>query len=326
MSIENCSVAADALCSLIEEIKLGYEAPEKVVKRGRKLTFSERSFLLIAVVTRTFSDAELHRLLSKDGVRLTALELPRVPHRTRILRRLKTLVPLAEAQIAHCGKTLLQATDNPEEQPQMSATDGCMDQAVGPKWHATDRQKERLPAGLRKVDVESSWSKSNYRGWVQGYQIVLPTLVFPAPVPLFAVWRENAANEAKIAVEELAKGRLQVTEVMLGDTAFGKEDFGPVYQKAGGYVLTPRQLPPQRRSWQHDLYAYRRESIELLFQRLMQAFDLKACQVLGQAKTGAFVLASVWAYHLCWLKQYRQHKNPALIKELIENARFRLRL
>ena len=329
MSIENCSVSPDALCSLIEEIKLGYEAPEKVVRRGRKLTFSELSFLLIAVVavvTRTFSDAELHRLLSKDDVLRRALELPRVPHRTRILRRLKTLVPRAEEQIASCGKTILQETRNPQEPAQISATDGRMYQAVGPKWHATDRQQEVIPAGLRKVDVESSWSKSNYRGWVQGYQLVVQTLVFPAPVPLFAVWRENAANEAKIALEELAKGRLQVTDVMLGDTAFGKEDFVPVYQQAGGYVLTPRQLPPQRRSWKHDLYEYRKESIELLFQRLIQAFDLKACQVLGQAKNGAFVLASVWAYQLCWLHNYRQQKNPALIKEQIENARFRLRL
>jgi len=66
----------------------------------------------------------------------------------------------------------------------------------------------------------------------------LQTLVFPAPVPLFAVWRENSSNETKIALEELAKGRLQITDVMLGDTTFGKEDFVPVYQKAGGYVLT----------------------------------------------------------------------------------------
>jgi len=227
MSIENCSGSLDALFSLIEEIKLGYQEPGETRKLGRKLTFSELSFLLlavVAVVTKTFSDSELHRLLTKDAALLAVLEFPRVPHRTRILRRLKTLVPIAEEQISLFGKTILGETGKDDNHSQVSAADGRMYQAIGPKWHKKDRQNGVIPLGLRNVDTESSWSKSGYRGWVQGYRIVLQTLVFPTPVPLFAVWRENSRNEAKIAVEELGKGRLQVTEVMLGDTSFGKED------------------------------------------------------------------------------------------------------
>ena len=62
MSIENCSESLDALLSLIEEIKLGYQEPNNIVKRGRKLTFSHLSFLLlavVAVVTKTFSSKRL---------------------------------------------------------------------------------------------------------------------------------------------------------------------------------------------------------------------------------------------------------------------------
>jgi hypothetical protein len=317
------------LTQTLEEIKLGYQEPNKVVKRGRKPTFTELSFLLlavVAVVTKTFSDSELHRLLTKDANLLAVLEFERVPHRTRILRRMKTLVPIAEEQISFFGATILSETEEVEKHAQVSATDGRMYQAVGPKWHKKDRQRGVIPSGLRNVDTESSWSTSQYRGWVQGYRIVLQTLVFPSPVPLFAVWRKNSANEAKIALEELAKRRLQVTEVMLGDNTFGKEDFVPQYQQAGGYVLTPRQLPKQRRSWRNDLYEYRKETIELLFQRLIQAFDLKECKVKGEAKNGVFVLASVWAYQICWLNNYRKKKNPAEVKEQIENARFRLKL
>lgn len=164
------------------------------------------------------------------------------------------------------------------------------------------------------------------RGWVQGYRLVLQTLVFPEPVPLFAVWRENQLNEAKIALEELGKGRLQVTEVMLSDTTFGKEDFRPLYQKAGGYLLTPLQLPKKRASWKNVLYEYRKETIELLFQRIIQAFDIKSCCVKGEAKNGVLVLASVWTYQACWLNNYRKKKNPADVKEHIENARWRIKL
>jgi len=281
---------------------------------------------VVAVVTKTFSDSELHRLLTKDTTLLAVLEFPRVPHRTRILRRLKTLVPIAEEQISLFGKTILGDTGKADNHSQVSATDGRMYQAIGPKWHKKDRQKGVTPFGLRNVDVESSWSKSGYRGWVQGYRILLQTLVFPSPVPLCAVWRENSRNEAKIALEELAKGRLQITDVMLGDETFGKEDFAPEYQKAGGYLLTPRQLPEKNRSWKNDLYEYRKETIELLFQRIIQAFDLKECKVKGETKNGAFVLASVWVYQICWLNNYRKKKNPAEVKEQIENARFRLKL
>ncbi len=161
---------------------------------------------------------------------------------------------------------------------------------------------------------------------MQGYRVVVQTLIFPSPVPLFAVWRENASNEAKIALAELEKGRLQVTDVLLGDTTFGKEDFVPEYKKAGGYVLTPNQVPKQRRSWKNDLYDYRRESIELLFQRIIQAFDLKKCCAKGKDKNGTFILASIWTYQICWLNNYKAKKNPADVKEHIENARWRLKL
>ncbi|MDQ3751118.1 MAG: hypothetical protein M3367_19190 [Acidobacteriota bacterium] len=329
MNFENCSVSSDALFSLIEEIKLSYQPSEEVVKRGRKPDFSPLSFLLltvVAVVTKTFSDSELHRFLEKDSGLQTVLDFSRVPHRTQIMRRLKSLVPDAEEQISKFGKRTLIEVPTTETNSEVSAVDGRMYQALGPKWHKKHRQQGVIPAGLRNVDVESSWSTSNYRQWVQGYRIVVQTLVFPAPVPLFAVWRENSQNEAKIAFEELEKGRLQITDVMLGDTTFGKADFVPEYEKAGGYVLTPNQLPKQNRSWKNDLYEYRRETIELLFQRIIQAFDVKQCLVKGKGKNGAFILASVWSYQICWLNNFKAKKNPAAVKEHIENARLRLKL
>jgi hypothetical protein len=329
MNFENYSDSPDALFSLIEEIKLGYQPPEEVLKRGRKPDFSPLSFLLLAVVgvvTKTFSDSELHRFLEKDRELRTRLGFSRTPHRTQIMRRLKSLVPTAEEQVSLFGKQILRAVPISPANSQVSATDGRMYQALGPLWHKKDRQAGLIPRGLRNVDVESSWSKSNYRGWVQGYRILLQTLVFPMPVPLFAVWRENSENEAKIALEELAKGRLQVTDVMLGDNTFGKEDFVPEYEKAGGYVLTPKQLPELNRSWKNDLYDYRKETIELLFQRIIQAFDLKKCQVKGKGKNGAFILASIWTYQICWLNNFKARKNPAEVKEHIENARLRIKL
>jgi hypothetical protein len=329
MCVENYSDSSDALFSLIEAVRLCYQTTEKPRKRGRRPDFPPLSFLLlavVAVVTKTYSDSELHRLLQKDKPLRVVLGFPRVPHRTWMLRRLKSLLSEAEEQVSRFGKEILKEVELPPEVSQTSATDGRMYQSIGPKWHKQDRQKQQIPRGLRNVDVESSWSKSGYRGWVQGYRLVLQTLVFPAPVPLFAVWRENSLSEASCLLDELEKGHFQLTEVNLADTRLGDLELPVKYQEKGGYLLTPNQFSKNRRTWKRDLYEYRKETIELLFQRIIQAFDLKMCQVKGRAKNGTLVIASVWVYQIIWLNNYRNKKPLADVKEQIENARFRLKL
>ena len=240
-------------------------------------------------------------------------------------RRLKSLLTEAETQVSLFGKEILAEVELPDNTSQISATDGRMYQSIGPKWHKKDRQNNRIPYRLRNVDTESSWSKSGYRGWVQGYRLVVQSLVFPESVPLFAVWRENSLSEASILEEELEKRRFQVTEVNLGDTRLGDLGLPVKYQEKGGYLLTPNEFSKTRRSWKNDLYEYRRETIELLFQRIIQAFDLKECQVKGKAKNGVYVIASVWIYQILFLNNYRNKKPLANVKEQIEKAHWRIK-
>ncbi|MEW6735367.1 MAG: hypothetical protein AB1489_29010 [Acidobacteriota bacterium] len=99
---------------------------------------------------------------------------------------MQSLVGEAEEQIAQLGKAIAEEVPSTEQQSQMSAIDGRMYQAVGPRWHKQDREKGIVPVELRNVDVESTWSKSGYRGWIQGYRLVLQCLLWPEPVVLFA--------------------------------------------------------------------------------------------------------------------------------------------
>ena len=327
MKEESLPVVPDALTSLLQDVRAAYQPQPRPPKRGKRPEFAELSWLLLAVVAvtlRTFKDSELHRLLTKDEGLRQRLGFCRVPHRTWIGRRLNTLVPAAEAQIAALGQIIRDEIPPGEDECDASAIDGRMYEACGPKWHSGDRAEGHLPVGLRNVDTESQWSKSGYRQWVQGYRLVQQGLVFPLPVPLWAVWRPNNQHEAVIAHEAVAQGRLVLTDVLLGDTTFGQPAFTAAYAEAGGWVLTPKDLAPERHSWKDDLYAYRKETIELLFQRILQATDLKACQVRGEGRNGAFVLASVWLYQICFLTDYRAGKPLAQIKEHLENARWRL--
>lgn len=318
----------DALLSLIERVKENYqEPPPEPPKRGKKRDFSALSFLLLAVVAvamRTFRDSELRQLLEKDQKLRAALGFGRVPHRTSIGRRLSNLVAEAEQQIALCGQCIVAEVKPKIEEPEVSAVDGRMYQAQGPKWHQGDRRKDLVPAGLRNVDTESKWSKSGYRGWVQGYRLLLQGLVFPTPVPIFAAWRPNNEYEANIASEALLAGQLKVTDVLLGDETFGGGLFPYLYEEAGGWVLTSKQLPEEKRSWKNDLFEYRKQTIELLFQRIIQSAELKECKVKGEGRNGAFVLANVWVYQVCFLTDFRAGKPIACIKEHLDCARWRI--
>lgn len=319
-------ILTDDLLHLLQKISEHYQSPKVKGKRGRQPHFSDLSFLLlavVAVVTKTFADAELFRLLQIDQKLRDTCGFARVPHRTTILRRLKSLTTQAEQQIAILGSEILRQTSVDQSQS-VSAIDGRMYQALGPLWHKKHRHSGQIPPLLRNVDTESEWFKSNYRGWVQGYRLVVQSLVFPFPVPLFATWQANNVGESTIAKHAINKHRLVKTAVLLGDETFGGEDLVNLYRKAGTWLLTPKQLPKKRRSFKHDLYDYRKETIELLFQRIIQSFDLKVCRVKGLNKNGAFVLACVWVYQCVFLINFSQNKPLFVIKELIESARWRI--
>jgi hypothetical protein len=320
-------ISPDALLKIVEQVKEYYVEPPPKRHRGRPRTFSSRAFLLLAVVgvvLRTFNPQELCTLLAKDAGLRQQLGFSRVPHRRTLERRLDLTLPEAEAQVQALGHRILGEVEPGPEEPQASAIDGRMYQAQGPLWHKRDREYGRVPAGLRNVDTESAWSKSGYRGWVQGYRLVLQSLVFPAPVPLFARWYPNSVGESTVLVEALTADQFPITELLLGDSTFGGADLVATYAQHDGWLLTPQQLPANPESWQHDLYAYRRETIELLFQRIMQTCDLKVCPAKGLARSGTFVLACVWLYQALFLDNHRHHRPVAHIKELIDEGRWRI--
>lgn len=319
-------VDPDSLISLVQRAAASYKQTEMTARPGRKPTYSARSFLLLAVVavaTHTFRDSELRRLLESDARLREVMSFASIPHRTTIGRRLAKLLPEAEAQISLLGRQILADVEPDASQSQVSAVDGRMYEAVGPQWHAKNRREGRIPERLRNVDTESTWSKSGYRGWVQGYRLIVQTLVFPDAVPICALWSSNTSGEATVVEQALEAGLLQVTDVMLGDTSFGGEDLTTAYASAGGWILTPKQLPSERRSWKDDLYAYRKETMELLFARILETSGIRKCPVRGIGRNGAFILANVWIYQVCFLENYRAGNPPAQIKAILEAARWR---
>lgn len=317
----------DHLLRLIQQVRAHYIEPPVSRKPGHPRFYSGLSFSLLAVVAvtlRTFKGLELQRLLERDAVLRRDLGFDRVPHRKTIETRLSSLQPEAEAQVAALGREIVTRLSRRRLRTPGSAIDGRMYRARGPLWHQKQRKKGVIPRQLRDLDVESAWSKSGYRGWVQGYRLVLQTLLWPVPIPLFATWQPNNFYEEHIALAALQADELAVTSLLLGDASFGSPRLSAAYAERGGWVLTPKQLPPRNRTWKHELFALRKETVELLFQRIMQAVDLRSCPAKGLKRNGAFIISSVWLYQVIAWSNYKQAKPVAEVKESIDLARWRI--
>ncbi|MCA1626991.1 MAG: hypothetical protein LC742_03400 [Acidobacteria bacterium] len=209
--------APDHLLLLVQQVRSHYIELPQESKRGRPRTYSGLSFLLLAVVAvtlRTFQGLELRRLLEKDIPLRQALDFQSVPHRRTIERRLTELQAETEAQVAALGQQIIEPLDPPEQLPVAASIDGRMDEARGPKWHQKQRKKGLIPRGLRNLDAQSAWSKSGYRGWVQGCQLVLQSLVWPVPIPLSATWQPNNVGEGKIFAAALDQQQVSVVPIL----------------------------------------------------------------------------------------------------------------
>ncbi len=315
------------LLLLVQQVQAHYLETNVKSKAGRPRTYAGLSFLLLAVVAvtlRTFKGLELRRLLEKDPRLRRELGFERVPHRRTIERRLAWLQAEAEAQVAALGGRIIERVDPTGGLPVAASIDGRMYEALGPKWHQKQRKQGVTPRGLRNVDEESAWSKSGYRGWVQGYRLVMQCMVWPVPIPLFATWQPNNLGEGKIFAAALEKEQIASAPVLLGDASFGTPELVAAYGACGGWLLTPKQLPKCYKTFKHDVYAWRKQTIELLFQRIMQVFDLRSCPTKSLRRNGAFIIAAVWLYQvICW-DNYEQGKPVAQVKETVDLARWRI--
>ena len=78
----------------------------------------------------------------------------------------------------------------------MISADKMMNKAKGPVWHKKQKDQNIIPKGLRGIDKEASWGKSQADGWVYGHGSFSLTS-HKVPVLGCFIWMKNSANEAK---------------------------------------------------------------------------------------------------------------------------------
>ncbi len=123
--------------------------------------------VIVAVLARRKSKSGQFRFLYEHRLHLMRLlKMRRFPARSTYFDRYRKIWPVLEAAIRVQG---LKAIREGIADPTTVAADKSLIWAKGPQWHHGDRRRGVIPKGLTGVDRDSTWSFSEYHGWVQGY-------------------------------------------------------------------------------------------------------------------------------------------------------------
>ncbi len=216
-----------------------FEQQQATTKRGRPCTYAEKGLIVVFVIFelhRIFKFKAQQRWLAAHPDLRAQLGLPTLPHRTTLSRRYKALYPTIQAFVPFVSQYA--AALDPAFRPAHLVTDKSLFKAQGPVWHQRDRAVGRIPAGLRQLDTEATWSKSGYHGWVYGYGLHLtcndaafPTLV---QVETGAVAESDVLDQqAETILTDLAP------ETVAADNSYTQATRIRQWAKRGVALLTP---------------------------------------------------------------------------------------
>lgn len=159
-----------------------------------------------------------------------------VPHRTTLSRRYKELYDVLPAFIEFVGQYASPLDERFESQDLYE--DQSLFKACGPVWHQSDREAQRIPHKLRALDIDATWSKSGYHGWVYGYSVHLTCN--RAGFPKLAQVETGAYSEKQaIADKEPALLHRLCPRTLTGDNGYTKALRIRSWAKAGVALLTP---------------------------------------------------------------------------------------
>jgi hypothetical protein len=216
-------------------------------------------------------------------------------------------------QIQALGKRMIEEgmTD-----PKVIATDKSMFEARGPKWHKKHRQRGIIPKKLRDVDVDSEWGYSRYRGWVQGYALVLVNTATEGTLRVPTDAQSATANccEKHLfypMIEELP----QQTRYIVADLGFDDKKLFDTCERVEHGREKRRLVLPLKQckststkrsshvrffnsAMGQRIYKLRKTSVEPLFDILKSLFDMEPVWMKGEQNVSSLLLLTVYAYQI----------------------------
>jgi len=222
------------ICTLFE--RFVQEQPEH---ESKQLTYSNQQMIVLFTFLqyrRIYAFKAQRRWLEAHSEMRKRLGFAGLPHRVTLSRRYKQLAPVVAAFVQFIGQ-YASTVDGRLRQTHL-VEDKSLFKALGPVWHESDRQAQRIPAKLRHLDTDATWSKSGYHGWVYGYGLHMTcnSAAFPAIVQV-----ETAAIAESTVIEQKAPTFLQSLRpaTLAADNSYAQVKRIRRWAKQGVVLLTP---------------------------------------------------------------------------------------
>jgi hypothetical protein len=200
-------------------------------------TYSQRMMVVFFVLMqyrRIFRFKTQRRWLEQHPEMVKLLRWSAIPHRITLARRYRELYTMLQAFIQFIGQDAENLDSRLRQQHLVE--DKSLFKAQGPVWHQRDRQRQHIPAKLRHLDSEATWSKSGYHGWVYGLHLTCNQQAFPALVQV-----ETASVAETTVIDQKAAIVLDVLQptTLSVDNSYAQASRIRTWAQRGVVLLSP---------------------------------------------------------------------------------------
>lgn len=201
-----------------------------------------------------------------------------------------------------------------------------MNHAKGPVWHKKQKEKGIIPEGLRGLDKEATWGKSNTDGWVYGHGSFSLT---SHKVPFLGcfIWMKNSGNEAKRMWLEVSRHKGIIKYAAMDSKADDYALFTELRRQQKMNLVTscrPNMLTSSHRKKMHkfmmrpkhrQIYKERAYKVEPMQGLVKDIFDLDRCWMRGNDSNRWLFAAMGITIQMYQLNAFHENRSTWKIKD-----------
>jgi hypothetical protein len=208
------------------------------------------------------------------------------------------------------------------------SADKMMNKAKGPVWHKNQKEHGIIPKGLRGVDKEATWCKSNADGWVYGHGTFSLTS-HKHPVLGCYLWMRNSANEAKRMWLETARLKGRVDYIAMDSKADDSDLFREFQRQRKMNMITccrpnmdktavrKKMIAFMKMPKQKKIYRERSYKVEPMQGLVKDIFELDRCWMRGDENNRWLIAAMGLTVQMHQLQAFKQGRSTWNVKELV---------
>ena len=210
----------------------------------------------------------------------------------------------------------------------MISADKMMNKAKGPVWHKKQKDQGIIPKGLRGIDKDATWCKSNADGWVYGHGTFSLTSHKHSVLGCF-LWMRNSANEAKRMWLETFHVKEQVDYLAMDSKADDADLFREFKRQRRinmiTYCRTNMDKTPHRKKMiqfmrkpnHKKIYRERSYKVEPMQGLVKDIFELDCCWMRGDENNRWIFAAMGLTVQMHQLQAFKQGRSTWKIKEQV---------